>query len=399
MYESKRENDGSSRDLVMQSASTYLAAVAIVAMLMLAGMSAGCSFDTVDESETVDDGWTLQDDATSSTDTTAEEDTDERPDVKPPPKPQPVKIRLVNETKRTIRYQRTEACRVNAWVDYLTPKMITSVSSCGNCRCETVEEHGKCVPCAAAGACIGPQIAELKPGASVETTWGGRVWELDQIEGTDCRRPVVPPRGKSFEIRMCWGGKEGPNKKLSDQECETISFRYGQKSSIEHVIEGDDEQEEPVETTFKLTNDSGHDLQVYPARLCTPRQKRWVQLDDFNRDNYFPKVFKPCSKCSCEAVEDGGGCAVCGACIEPRLEPLKSGSSETWRWNGKLYKSDTVGDMACSRAMTPKRKTAFQVRFCWRDPRVNTPGITNCETTRMTYGDRTVEHVIKGEKR
>lgn len=367
-------------------------ALTALAVFVLGGFSVGCSPDSVGSSEESDTGWNVGDDGVSKD--TSTRDTGPDGDVEPPPSAQEVTFRLVNDTDHVVRYQNTERCRTDAWLDYQTPNMVGSTSSCDVCRCSSVEEQGTCADCAADGRCAPPSSAELEPGDTLTTSWSGYVWEEESVDGTSCKRRAVPEEDTTFEVRMCWGGTSDGTGVLSNQECETRSFQYGSTSEVEHVIEG--ETREAQETTFRLTNRTGRELEIYNVSRCTDRTSRWVALDDFNRDTYFPKVIDSCTTCDCETIENGDGCGVCGgACAKPTPTSFVDGETVTWKWNGHLYEDDEVDGQSCARDEIPSPGREFQVRFCWIDPRTGASDVTDCQTKTMQYGESPIEHVVE----
>jgi hypothetical protein len=173
------------------------------------------------------------------------------------------------------------------------------------------------------------------------------------------------------------------------QTCESIEFDYGEDRTVTHTVEP--KEPEAVETGFVLENESGQTVRIQKTAGCGPG---WL---DFPGSS-IPIAGGACSVCTCETVEEQGGCAICGACAPPQIAELGDGESVRTTWSGYTYREDMVDGQRCDRRQVPMPGESFQVEYCWTTKSGPTGsgelGDQICTTETFRYGDDPVVHTI-----
>ena len=368
----------------------------LVVCAMAVGMTAGCL--GTDRDERPDGGWSFRD---GGADTTPDGGED------PPDKAQPVAFHIVNESSRPIYIEPIKNCQTTppGWISLKRGGEELRLSDgCPSCTCQELQSGEECGgPCA--GECPVGQPEAIVPSERKTWQWGGTYLGDGQVGGESCLKRTIPPKGREMSVEVCWGSGELdpdrlPGEPLNEPKCKTVRFAYGETDSVEVAVEGE-QTNEPKPTRFVLKNGSNRQIRVRPASRCQQRPKDWLRLRDVAQDGSARvDITNWCGECSCESVEEGGGCAVCDAiCTQPKDRVLNAGESISLEWNGHRYRQDRVEGAACVRETVPESGKTFVADICWWELDVTPDGMEptqTCESVEFAYGrDGAVTHTVE----
>lgn len=252
-------------------------------------------------------------------------------------------------------------------------------SNCSICSCDDAES-GECDVCGI--DCPRPQAEVLEPGETQRLTWDGIGQRQRQVDGRACHKRWVPPRGRELEAEFCT--VPGPNE-FGEADCETVTFHYGEETTVSKTIG----ERAPSEKTFRLENESSEEIRIQPYSYgCTTNPPGWFSIERSGSD---VTLNATCS-CTCDQLEQDGGCAVCGRDGAP-CDPdemhrtVQPGESVEWTWSGYLYAEDSYDGQACLRKTTPAPGTSFEAEFCWEEYLEDKRAYdTRCTSRPFVYG-------------
>lgn len=318
-------------------------------------------------------------------------------DVGPPDEPLSTTIRLENAGSRAVWVRPPKSqCQGESpgWVTLREDgEEKNALDSCGTCNCDTLRSDRDCAVCSGAPCVGGGEVNQVAAGETVEWTWRGRFYRQETVDGQTCESPYIPRRDASLSAEICWN--PAPDSPTEDSiRCDTVAFEYGEEKVTKTVRPGSND--DPVETTFVLHNESDNALQVTNPSPCRTGEKPWVGL----RDGEIPVDFETdCTTCSCSDV-GSGGCPVCEKGCVPSATRIQAGASVDLTWDGVGHRREQVDGHTCHREWVPERGDKLTARFCFAPDDPTLDAGKDCRNVQFLYGEKTrVEYTYDSESR
>lgn len=374
----------------------------IVVLAVAFGMTAGCSFDgretDPDGGAGNDSGWTLGD--VGGSDSDAPDPDTSMPDVDPDtgvPEPHPTTFRLTNKGKASLFVRKFRGCNRDS-PRWLTVEQngnpIDTGTSCAICDCDQLRNAGGCSVCGAP-RCAPPEYVEVKPGQSRSWKWAGRVIERGNVNGQSCEEPTIPKVGEHFSGKFCWRGG-GKTIGKGQRNCTTVNFGYGHQTKVEATAKPQKENK-PKKHVFEIVNKTNHPLSLRRINNCKVNTQPWVSLRDGSTR---VDLGTDCTRCRCEQLSSGSGCAVCTKVCGPAgRTTLQPGGAETYDWYGIGWRREKVNQRSCQRRWIPQDGKKLEARFCFAHVRSGQTEAVRCEPVQFRYGDGKVQKVVIGNRK
>ncbi|MFB6264844.1 MAG: hypothetical protein ABEL76_14660 [Bradymonadaceae bacterium] len=329
-------------------------------LLATALAAAGCNASSDAGPRLQDTGWQID-----------AGDTGQRPDTSDPRQPHEVTFKLKNRTAvpLTIQPLAPDTQTPRDWVqlhraiqdqgDVDGESRLDARKSCRQCECKDAQS-GDCRPCARPEPSIGRET--ISPNGQQTWRWSGRVFQIKTVDSRACVDPRIPADGTQLYVRFCWSPRTDDK---PDPVCKIHAFRYGEVSSVTHVV-GKKHEGEANPRTLRLVNDTDDHLTVWKASPCRQDAKDWAQIYryEFGKRRRM-KARSHCSECHCP----GGRGQTCSGCPQPcpsqRAKSLPAGEKLEWRWDGRLHAYEGGGTKTCLKSFTPNARMA--AKFCWAE--------------------------------